>query len=418
MDEHRVADVELTVLGADGSPSADTDVVVAQVDHAFRFGCTGFQAIELAAGELDGDAERRTGTERLLGHWLELFNTTTLPFYWGRFEPSRGHPDTERLRAAARWFADRGVLVKGHPLCWHTVSPPWLTELPIAEIRDLQLARIRRDVGDFAGLIDTWDVINEAVIMPVFTAERNGITRLAQEVGRLEMVRMTFEAARATNPGATFLINDFDLSADYERLIEECLDAGVTIDAIGIQSHMHQGYRGVDWTEGILERYARFGLPLHWTENTLVSGELMPAHIVDLNDWQVESWPTTPDGEARQAQELEIHYRTLVGHPSVASITWWDIQDGGWLNAPTGLIRADGSLKPSFEALRRLVKGEWWLPRTTLRTDGAGRVRFSGWLGTYEVASTGEMSARLIVDQPGAMALVAQPSPESRDPAP
>ena len=127
MNEHRIADVELTVLDAAGRRLADTDLVVAQVDHAFRFGCTGFQAIDYAAGELDSDAERRAATERLLGHWLELFNTTTLPFYWGRFEPTRGHPDTARLRAAARWFADRGVRVKGHPLCWHTVSPPWLT---------------------------------------------------------------------------------------------------------------------------------------------------------------------------------------------------------------------------------------------------------------------------------------------------
>jgi hypothetical protein len=115
----------------------------------------------------------------------------------------------------------------------------------------------------------------------------------------------------------------------------------------------------------------------------------MPAHIVDLNDWQVDSWPTTPDGEARQAEELVSHYRTLVGHPSVASITWWDIQDGGWLNAPTGLLRADGSPKPSFEALRGLVKGEWWLPPTPLRTDDAGRVRFSGWRGGYQIGREG-----------------------------
>jgi len=77
--EHRTADIELTLIDADGTPLADTDVTVAQVDHAFRFGCTGFQAIELAAGELD--AERRAATEQLLGSWLELFNATTLPFY-------------------------------------------------------------------------------------------------------------------------------------------------------------------------------------------------------------------------------------------------------------------------------------------------------------------------------------------------
>ena len=32
----------------------------------------------------------------------------------------------------------------------------------------MQLDRIYRDVTDFAGLVDIWDVINEAVIMPIF----------------------------------------------------------------------------------------------------------------------------------------------------------------------------------------------------------------------------------------------------------
>src|SRR5690606_30287488 len=77
-----------------------------------------------------------------------------------------------------------------------------------------------------AGLIDTWDAINEAVIMPVFTAEDNGITRLCRELGRIPTVRLAFEEARTTNPSATLLINDFDLSTAYECLIEGVLEAG------------------------------------------------------------------------------------------------------------------------------------------------------------------------------------------------
>ena len=45
-------------------------------------------------------------------------------------------------------------------------------------------------------------------------------------------------------------MNDFDLSSAYERLIEEVLDAGVRIDAIGLQTHMHKGYRGEDADAG------------------------------------------------------------------------------------------------------------------------------------------------------------------------
>lgn len=381
--DHRVIDVEVRITDAEAEPLRRTPVSISQRRHAFLFGCTGFELIPYANGETTDD-ELETA-QRIEQHWLELFDAATLPFYWGWFEPVRGTPDTERLRRAAQWFADRGVTVKGHPLCWHTETASWLLDLPTEEVRTAQLDRIRREVSGFAGLIDAWDVVNEAVIMPDFDRYPNGITSLARELGRVELLRQTFEMARATNPAATLLINDFDLSEPYEGLIEEALEAGVPIDAIGIQSHMHQGYWGEETTERILERYARFGLPLHWSETTIVSGDLMPAHIVDLNDWQVEHWPSTPEGEARQADEVRRHYRTLFGHPAVAAITWWGLPDGGWLNAPSGFVHADGTPKPAFEALRSLVKGDWWLPRTDLVTDDAGMVSFRGTAGEYEL---------------------------------
>ncbi|HEY6569920.1 MAG TPA: endo-1,4-beta-xylanase, partial [Candidatus Limnocylindrales bacterium] len=296
---HRIADATVTVVDGAGAPVAGHDVVVAQRRHRFHFGGTDFDLVDLANGELSG--ERRVIVERSSAAFLDLFDFATLPFYLGRFEPVRGRPDTARIRTAARWLVDRGCLVKGHPLCWHSVTADWLTELPVEEVIDVALARIRRDVADFAGLIDTWDVINEVVIMPVFDRGENGITKMAQRLGRVGIVQATFEAARETNPGATLLLNDFDMSAEYERLIEGCLDAGIRIDALGLQSHMHQGYWGVEKTLDVLDRFSRFGLPIQFTESTLVSGHLMPPEIVDLNDYQVADWPTTPEGEARQA---------------------------------------------------------------------------------------------------------------------
>ena len=139
--------------------------------------------------------------------------------------------------------------------------------------------------------------------------------------------------------------------------------------------------------QDVLGRFARFGLPIHFTESTLVSGRLMPPEIVDLNDYQVDDWPSTPDGEARQADEIVRHYRTLLAHPAVEAITWWGFPDGGWLNAPTGLIRIDGSRKPAFDALHGLIKGDWWLPPTPMVTDDTGTFRFNGFLGEYALSS-------------------------------
>ena len=85
-------------------------------------------------------------------------------------------------------------------------------------------------------------------------------------------------------------------------------------------------------------------------------------------------------------------YRVAFEHPAVESITYWGIADeGSWLGAPAGLIRLDGTLKPGYEALRRLVKDEWWLSGTPMCTNADGVVAVSGAAGTYRV--TGEGSA-------------------------
>jgi endo-1,4-beta-xylanase len=382
-----------------GSPLAQQEVIVKQTKHQFLFGSTwGESTIALTNGEVSGHDKELA--ERRNHYFLQIFNQATLPFYWGRFEPQRGKPDTRRILNAARWYQAHGCVTKGHPLCWHTICADWLLPLSNRGILEAQIARIQRDVADFAGVIDMWDVVNEAVIMPIFDRYDNGITRICKELGRIELLRTVFETARATNPNAILLLNDFDVSPAYDILVEGCLEAGLPIDVIGIQSHMHQGYWGVEKTQFVLEQFTRFNKPIHFTENTLVSGHVMPPEIVDLNDYQVSDWPSTPEGEERQASEVVLHYKTLMAHPLVEAITWWDLSDGGWLNAPAGLLRKDHTPKPAYEELLKLIKGEWWLTPTKLTTDANGQISFTGFLGEYEV-SLGKQHATFAVKDKG-----------------
>jgi endo-1,4-beta-xylanase len=382
--KNRTAKAKVT-LSHGGLPVAHREILVQQKNHKFLFGSNwGESTIALENGELSGKEKEQA--ELRNEHFLQLFNQATLPFYWAQFEPQRGQPQTQRILNAARWYLDHNCIVKGHPLCWHTLTADWLLTMNNREILRAQVERIQREVSDFAGVIDQWDVVNEAVIMPVFDRYDSGITRLCKELGRIELIRRMFDATRSINPMATLLINDFDVSPAYDILIEGCLAAGIQIDVIGIQTHMHQGYWGVERTLSVLERFQRFNLPIHFTENTIVSGNLMPPEIVDLNDYQVSEWPSTPEGEQRQAQEVVLHYKTLLSHPAVQAITWWDLSDGGWLNAPAGLLRQDHSCKPAFNELLKLVKGEWWLPPTRIVTDAKGQFPLEGFLGTYELS--------------------------------
>ncbi|MBR0229615.1 MAG: endo-1,4-beta-xylanase [Clostridia bacterium] len=388
--KHRKAEAKIRLLNPDGTPVSNRPVQIDQVSHDFLFGCGAFDAVALMKIP---DEQRKAFLRQRMEKWLALFNYGTLPFYWGRYEPEEGKTAYPETMAAAKWLREKGVRVKGHPLCWHTACAPWLMQYSNEEILRRQIERIHRDVNAYKGVIGLWDVINEVVIMPVFDKYDNAITRICKEKGRIRLVKEVFAAAKESDPDAVLLINDFNVSVAYEILLEGLLEAGVPISAIGIQSHQHQGYWGLDKLNNVLERFSRFGLPIHFTENTLISGAIMPAHIDDLNDWQVENWPSTPEGEERQAREISEMYSVLFAHPLVEAITTWDFNDGCWLKAPSGFVREDNSEKPSYYALQKLIHGDWETHRT-LTTDENGCVDFTGFKGGYALKADGK-TARL-----------------------
>lgn len=380
---HRKTVKTIRLTDAQGNPVAGREVSVRLTNHRFLFGCGAFDSIDVANRNVS--PERLAFQEQKLDMFLDVFNSATLPFYWARFEPERGKPQTKELVAAAEWLRERNIAVKGHPLCWHTLAPQWLLDMSNEEILQAQLARIERDVTDFRGIVDTWDVINEVVIMPIFDKYDNGITRISKDLGRVGIIKEMFAKTKACNPDATLILNDFNTSINYEILIDGCLQAGVPIDVIGIQSHQHQGYWGREKLEEVLERFSHFGLPIHFTENTLTSGHIMPPEIVDLNDYKVDDWPSTPEFEERQAREVEEMYTILFEHPLVESVVSWKFSDdGAWLGAPAGFVRKDNTPKPSYDAVKRLIKEEWSTQVSGV-TGEDGTLTFEGFLGEYEL---------------------------------
>ena len=381
---HRQFTKKIQFRDAQGEPLANRSIHIEQTNHSFLFGCGAFDFLPYIA---TGSDEHKKLTES----WLDIFNYGTLPFYWGNYEKVEGKTEKDLLMKTAGYLQEKNVKVKGHPLCWHTVCADWLMKYDNETILKKQLDRIEREVTGFKGVIDMWDVINEVVIMPIFDKYDNAITRICKEKGRVGLIKEVFAKAHECNPKATLLLNDFNTSINYEILIDGCLNAGVPISAIGIQSHQHQGYWGKEKLEEVLGRFETFGLPIHFTENTLISGDLMPAYIEDFNDWQVDEWPSTPEGEERQAKEIEEMYRTLFAHPLVEAITTWDFRDGAWLGAPSGFVHKDGSQKPSYKMLRNLVKDEWWTNKVVI-TDENGFATIDGFKGDYRL-STDKMAA-------------------------
>ena len=383
---HRKVSKVLKITDKTNNPLANEKVHLALKNHKFLFGCGAFESIPYV--NMKEDVPFKKLIDDGMDKWLNLFNYGTLPFYWGNYEKTEGQTEEAALMAAAKFLDSKGVTVKGHPLCWHTVCADWLMEYDNATILKKQLDRIDREMNAFKGVIDMWDVINEVVIMPIFDKYDNAITRICKEKGRVGLIKEVFDKAHSINPNATLLLNDFNTSISYEILIDGCLSAGVPISAIGIQSHQHQGYWGKEKVEEVLDRFSHFGLPIHFTENTFVSGTLIPKHIEDLNDWQVEEWPSTPEGEERQANEIKEMYSLLFANPQVEAITTWDFRDGAWLKAPSGVIRQDGSIKPAYETLMNLIHKEWSTDEV-VTTDENGFVKIDAIKGEYLLEAAG-----------------------------
>ena len=366
--EHRMGDVVITVTDSAGNPVADAEVEVQQTNHAFLFGCNIFML-----GRYKDDEKNRKYEELYTG----LLNYATLPFYWGGFEREPDKPEYERLDWMAKRCQELGLKTKGHPLVWHEVVPAW-APADLTVLEDRLRNRVTDIVQHYRGLVDIWDVINEATVSE---QHDNPVGKWVKKYRDDVCVGLTLDWACAANPDAVLLVNDFNISPAYEKQLERLQSAEKPFDVIGIQSHMHSRLWDLSRAWEVCETYKRFGVPLHFTELTVLSG-----HLKTDGDWHKRhtDWPTTEEGEKGQLEYVQKLYRLLFSHSAMEAITWWDFPDGVWQGAPAGLVRADLSPKPVYDRLVEMVKGEWWT-QSKGHTNGKGEYRLRGFCGDYDV---------------------------------
>jgi GH35 family endo-1,4-beta-xylanase len=370
--EHRTAEVELRLISPKGFALAGAEAAVRLTRHGFRLGANAFNCCGL-----DDPGLAQAYRDR----FSELLNFATLPFYWGGYEPQPGKPQEERLDAMATWCAEHRICVKGHPLAWHEVFPAWAGQLDDAEVIKRLQARVRALVKRFADRIQLWDVVNEATVSHRFD---NAVGRWIAAQGAASAVAQALCWAREANPGATLLYNDFNICEDFEKLVAALLAAKAPVDVLGIQSHMHQQRWTLARAWDVCETYGRFGLPLHFTELTVLSGRLKDP---DDKDWHRvhTDWHSTPEGEAEQAEYGQALFTLLFSHPAVRAITWWDFSDAkAWQGAPAGLVRNDMSPKPLYERLLELFTRRW-VTRSSAVTDSTGSSRHRCYFGEHKV---------------------------------
>jgi endo-1,4-beta-xylanase len=370
IEQHRKGEVTLVIQAPNGKPLPNAELTLAQTRHEFLFGCNIFRW-----GRIPDPKREELYRER----FAAIFNYATLPFYWRGYEWERGKPNHGYTERVVAWCQEHGIVCKGHPLVWDhpASSPEWLPD-DFDEIERLSKQRVRDIVKRFAGRIDIWDVVNEPTHLEPSSPNKTKMAAWGTHIGAVAYTALHLKVAREANPKATLLVNDYRTDDAYLRILQQLKDeqGRWLFDVVGIQSHMHGGVWSASRTWQVCERFAQLGLPLHFTETTIVSGPR-----IDRERWG----ETTPEGEERQAEATARFYTLLFSHPAVQAITWWDFSDdGAWMGAPAGWLRRDMSPKPVYERMLELIKGEWWT-KASGRTDSKGEWRTRAFYGDYEL---------------------------------
>jgi GH35 family endo-1,4-beta-xylanase len=245
---------------------------------------------------LSSDAESETYRKI----FLQNFNTAVIEngMNWEEWE----HNPKAQL-SAVEWLLDNNILVRGHCLLWGSrrrmpkrISKLW--DEP-EKVRSSILDHVREEMSAFKGKLIEWDVLNEP-----FT--ENEVQQLLGEAFYVDL----FRAARAADPDIKLDINDFSILESgghdrghqdfYEHIIQLLVDAHAPLGGIGMQSHFNNNLTGIPKVLKILDRFARFGLPIQATE-------------FDVNVWD----------EKLQADYTRDFMTALFSHPGVSGIIIW-----------------------------------------------------------------------------------------------
>jgi endo-1,4-beta-xylanase len=226
----------------------------------------------------------------------------------------------------------RGWRVRGHTLAWHSQQPTWMQNMSGAALRNAMLNHVTRVAANYAGRIDSWDVVNEAFADGGSGARRDSNL---QRTGN-DWIEAAFRAADAADPGAKLCYNDYNTDnwtdaktqAVY-RMVQDFRQRGVPIDCVGFQSHFNSASPYPGNYRTTLQNFANLGVDVQITELDIEGSGTAQANT----------------------------YRNVVNDCLAVSrcngITVWGVRDSdSWRSGGTPLLfDGNGNKKPAYDAV-------------------------------------------------------------------
>jgi endo-1,4-beta-xylanase len=240
---------------------------------------------------------------------------------WNELRPTPTTYDYSAADHLVDFARQHGIVVRGHNLCWHEALPRWFAETVNKDNAAQFLTdHIRNVAGHFAGQLQSWDVVNEAIDLK--DGREDGL-RGSPWFWLLGpgYIDIAFRTARAADPHARLVYNDYGIEEDDAKqarkrdavfqLARGMQKRGTPIDAVGVQSHLAANAVCGNGLRHFIRDLHKLGLEVYVTE-------------MDVNDSMIEGSDQLRD---HAVAETYGKYLDLVLSEGVRLVLTWGLTD-------------------------------------------------------------------------------------------
>ncbi len=277
-------------------------------------------------------------------------------------------------------LGNKGAVMRGHCLIWHSQCPDWLTEDSTQVFKRMK-EHIFAVMNHYKGKVYCYDVVNEAI------DDGRGFLRNSQwlRVAGEHFIDSAFVYAHQADPDALLFYNDYGLNNPAKRekcyqLVKGMLERGIPIHGIGMQGHynVNMDYNTVDES---LTRFEELGVLIQFTELDIAGGgpdrrrqrQQQQDQMAGLGGYSGDGGLAAPElteeQKARQDSLVTEAYKKFFAvvkkhKKSIHTITFWGLADNySWLNSRSRqnapfLFDGDYKAKSAYFAVRDLWRSK------------------------------------------------------------
>ncbi|WP_277899509.1 endo-1,4-beta-xylanase [Galbibacter pacificus] len=265
-----------------------------------------------------------------------------------RIHPREDKFDFSLADKFVQFGTDNNLVVTGHTLIWHSQAPDWFFVDDAGKMvsKETLIARMKNHIQTivtrYKGKIKGWDVVNEAI-------NDDGTYRSSkfyQIIGE-DYIKLAFQFAREADPDAELYYNDYSMSIPAKRngvvaMVKKLQKQGITIDAIGMQSHLGLDNPDIKDFEASLEAFSSLECKVMITEMDI---SILPfpdknagAEVTKSFEYKQQMDPyreSVPDSVTTAFEQRYLSFFKLFEKhkKAVTRVTLWGVTDANsWKN--------------------------------------------------------------------------------------